>query len=253
MTANAAVAGIGHNSQAMTLEERLASDHETLRASVTAALDAARALPSAVESDEDVARVSPIVKMLISLTGKAEDARVREKEPYLDGGRRVDAWFADIKKRLQTAKDILDRRNKAYLDAKAKLERERREAAERAAREETERRLREARAAEEAGRPVAAEMALEEAASADTKANALSAAATASVKDLARVRAADTTTSLKTEWAFEIEDLGKVDLLAIRAFLPQSAIEQALRGAVRAGYRQIPGVRIFEVTKTTYR
>ncbi len=59
----------------------------------------------------------------------------------------------------------------------------------------------------------------------------------------------------KTEWKFEILDISKVDLNALRAHFPVKEIEKAIGKAVRATkqHTKIDGVRVFEDVATQFR
>lgn len=250
---NQIASNVGHNSGSIPISEILASDYEELAEKIAAALDEARALPADVENDEHVEAVTRVVKRVRTLATYAEDRRKAEKEPHLQAGRDVDAFFKVFNEKLEKTKQILERRVTAYLAKKAAEERARREEEERKAREEMERKMREAQEAESAKRSLDAEVALDSAAQAEQKADEYARAATAAVQDLARTKTEAGTAGLKKEWTFQIDDLSKVDLNALRQFIPQSAIEQALRAAIRVGVRQVGGVTIFETEKATFR
>ena len=48
-------------------------------------------------------------------------------------------------------------------------------------------------------------------------------------------------------------DRDALDLSTLRPFLPLDALEKAVRGFIRAGGRELKGVRIFENTATSVR
>lgn len=253
MTAIATLPPTGHNSGQVPLTEMLASAYEPLALDITCALAAARELPETVETDQHVEAYTAASKQLAALAKRAEERRKIEKEPHLQAGRDVDAFFKTFADRLDKATGVLRTRVGVYLSKKAAEERARREEQERKAREEAELRLRQAAEAEEAKKGLVADLALDAAADAERKAAGYAQAAAAPVADLARTKTEAGTAGLKTEWTFRIDDLSKVDLNALRAFIPQSAVEQALRAAVRAGVRQAPGVTIYETEKATFR
>jgi hypothetical protein len=79
---------------------------------------------------------------------------------------------------------------------------------------------------------------------------------------LAKASAADTvrqhtasgiTASARTEWAFEIVAFDAVPLDALKPYFKRDAIDAAIRLAVRQGIRDLPGVRIFEDVKSSFR
>lgn len=95
-----------------------------------------------IESDEASARAQTLRSALTALAGKGKKAHKAEKEPFLEGGRQVDAkWFPPIREAETAANNI-----RAALEAWEDLKRENaRRAADDAAKA--------AREAEEAGKP----------------------------------------------------------------------------------------------------
>lgn len=265
----ATIAHIGHNKgPELTIEERLQSDHEEIISKLEAARALANALPKTVQSEKDVADFVEIVASAKRANRALEDARVREKEPHLKAGRSIDAFFknlTDIAGRISTT---LEGRINDFQREKARKEREAREAEaarqreiERIAREEAERKLREAEEAERANAPTVDQVErLTDAVEADQvatvasmKADIAEHRAGASVTDLGRVRTAAGTASVRSVWAFEVEDISKVPLDVIRNCIPRADIEKAIGAYVRLGGRELPGVRIYEDFKTTVR
>jgi hypothetical protein len=63
------------------------------------------------------------------------------------------------------------------------------------------------------------------------------------------------TSSTRTTWTFEITDINKIDLNAIRSHFTVDAIEKAIRSVVKAqkGATKIEGVRVFEDDTATFR
>jgi hypothetical protein len=113
----------------------------------------------AVTDQASADAASGYLDKLRKLLELAEAARVREKEPFLEGGRQVDAKWSKVRQpgidagtRLKAARDKWLRDEQARLDAIAAEEtRKRREEAERAAEAEAERLRKEA---EQHGQPV---------------------------------------------------------------------------------------------------
>ncbi len=148
-----------------------------------------------------------------------------------------------------------------YQRAKAERERQRLEEERRLAEAEA---ARQAEAAAAAARTMKTEQDLQAAVSAETLAqragaDAVSAqkAAGAKAADMSRTRGdLGAVGSLRTFWDFKELDRATVDLEALRPYLPQDALEQAVRGYTRANFRpghpgiQIRGVVIFENTHT---
>lgn len=59
--------------------------------------------------------------------------------------------------------------------------------------------------------------------------------------------------SVTATTAFEIESLEDIPLTDLRQFIPESAIEKAIRAAIKDGRTEIEGVRIFEKKTTVVR
>lgn len=191
--------------------------------------------------------IANLLNMLRAAEKKAEEARKAEKEPHLEAGRAVDAKFKPL---LERAKQAGEACKKAIAPWLAKLEAEKRAAAEKARQEAEEKR----RIAEEAIRARDAAN-LEQAAAAEAllkEAKKAEAAASRAEKDGAKAgNGIGRAVSLRTEYRPVL-----VDELAARrhyyetrhaellAFL-QSLAEQD----VRAGKREIPGFDIITEQK----
>lgn len=126
-----------HNQPPDVAEEvsgRLAEDYGELARNAAALLEQARALPEEVADEADLEKFSNVVVELRDAAGRAEAARVAEKEPYLRSGQAVDGFFGSVKERLTKGMGVLKRRVDAYQLRKLNEERERRGLAEEQAR-----------------------------------------------------------------------------------------------------------------------
>ncbi len=240
------------------LRQNLAEKHLDLVARTDQLIAATDRAPAEI-ADEDTARkISDFIKQLMAAHKNAEAARVAEKEPHLEAGRVVDGWFKRLTDPLATGKKMIEGRLTIYQRKKAEAERRTREEAERQAREAAEAAARAQAAAEAAMRSetdlqaaLAAEATAKQAA-----ADAESAAKAAAAKpaELSRSRGDyGAVASLRTFWDFADLDREAIDLDALRPYLATAAVEQAVRGAIKAGVRSIRGVRIFENTSTVVR
>jgi len=145
-----------------------------------------------------------------------------------------------------------------YLRRKEQEERQRREAEALRARQEEERQRREA---EEAAAKIRDEKSLADAIAAEQAAKVTTAdaekaerAAIAKPAELSRTRGEyGAVSSLRTEWTFADMDRAALDLEALRHHLPTDGIERAIRSFVRAGGRELRGVRIYEQTSAVVR
>jgi len=239
------------------LRERLERDHAAELARASDLLDAYLRVPASIDA-ESIGRASDFVKQLTGALKTLDKIRQDEKEPYLDGGRRIDSFFKTLTEKLDRAKrDVADRAEK-HLRAVAEAERIKRAEAERAARAEAEA-LR--RAADEAARSMATSQQMPEvfakdeaARLAEAEAARKAAHADASAAEMSRTRSDyGSTATLRTSWTFAGLDQHSVDLEPLRPYLPMAAIEQAVRAFIKAGHRELRGVKIIETSNVSIR
>lgn len=241
--------GIGHNNA--PLKELLQDVYRGLRGDVASLLDDLIAVDGPITSDDANAQAADFIKAATALAKRSEDAREQEKKPFLDAGRDVDAFFKELSAPVLTAKASVYKHVTAYLDAKVKAERAAQAEAERVAREEAARKLAEAEAQKDTAK---ADAALDAAVRLEGYADQAAKVVAMRPSELAKTTTTSgVTTTLKTEWAFEIEDAKRIPLDALRPYLDLAAIEKAIRAAVKMGTRELPGVRIFEQSKAVVR
>lgn len=220
-------------------------------------LAARERLPEVVD-DDAAGKVSDYVKLIAAAIKNTEAARVKEKEPWLEAGRLCDGWFKKVTDPLASLKREVEAKLTVYLRAKADAERQRREAEERAARAAAEKAAEDARRQAEA---MASEMQMNGALEAEEKARAAEAlaakaaqAATAKPAEMARTRGDyGALGTLRQEWVFSDLDRDALDLEALRPYLPVDGIEKALRGFIKAGGRELRGVRIHQTETAVVR
>ena len=201
------------------LADRLALDHADLLKRVTEACELVPATIRPIADEDEAAAYTDTAKAVKAVLADADAAFKIEKQPWLDGGRTVEGFFA-FRANLKAAADrvvaALNARARAVIEAQRKADAE------------------------------AAEQARKEAAMFDEAPPAPVAAAP--VKDVARVvsfTGAKATASVK--WKGEVtkpEDVPRQYLM-----VNQAAIDAAIKG----GVREIPGVRIFEDVRTAIR
>ncbi|GGF24614.1 hypothetical protein GCM10011321_15030 [Youhaiella tibetensis] len=121
------------------LKIELAAEHEI----------AAEYLKAPVTTQDQANQIAVLTKRLSGLKSRATDLHKVEKQPFLDGGRKVDDKWRDLKEEPDTLSKKLKRHLDAYLQEQQRLENERR----RKAQEEADRVRRKA---EEAARQAAA-------------------------------------------------------------------------------------------------
>lgn len=263
--------GIGHNLGFIGLDaegkvtlapeamrEFIAEDIHSLLARRDELLGSAWRAPATVTDDDVAGKTADLVKMIAVCIKNAEADRVARKDPFLRGGQVVDAVFRGVTEPLTKAKAEIERRLTLYQREKADAERRRREEIARQEREEAERR---ARAAAEAEAKAQTEADLDRAIAAEAlakqqQADAIEAqrAAEAKPADLSRSRSdMGAVASLHRFYDFTDLDREAIDLETLRPFIPLDAIEKAVRAFIKAGGRELRGVKIFENTETRVR
>lgn len=240
-------AGLGHNQPPEpTLPERLADTHSAALIDVDALAEKANNLPKEVATDADRDKIADVAADAGKHWKALDGFRIAEKAPFLKAERDVDTFFREPLARTERIEKALTQRVTLYNRAQkkkaddARIEEERKQRAIAAAA---------AKAAEEAaaaGRVEDAMADVEFAHEAAAKAEEIAAAPIAEPEPVKT--AGGTTIGTNVKWMFEITDLSKIDLEALRPFIKPEALEAAIRAFVRInkGGRQIAGVRIFE-------
>jgi hypothetical protein len=230
----ATAAAIGHNQPPSVMEQiqaELSESQATIirrRDDLLAGLDRA---PESIGNDETAGKMADFIKQLTACTKAAESARVGAKEPHLEASRAVDGFFKKITDPLASAKTKIQQRLDFYLREKAAAEQRRR--SEEAA--EMERLAKDAADRAQTEAQVTAAIAVEE------RAGEMRQEAQAKPADMARTRGDfGAVATLRSVWTFEVMDRSKIpaDYLMVN--------EAAIKGAVKAGIREIPGVRIYQ-------
>lgn len=230
---------IGHNSGVIPADATLIA--ETLRIEHADAFTRAEELllararaPQTIPDDETNLKVADFVKQIAGAVKLLETARTTSKAPYLEGGRGVDAVFAkhlsDLAGLKAAMADLMNRfvRDKAAAERKRLMD----EAAAQAA------------AAIKQNDEVAFEQAVQ---SSDHAAAAKPAAIVRAVSDYGTVATA------QTVWTFEVDEYGAVALEKLRPYLNRDEIDKAIRAFIRAGGRDLGGVKIFQTEKAMVR
>jgi hypothetical protein len=254
-------AAVGHNRppEGDPLTERLREEHALLLDMADTLVRQLGALPPKITDEEQRHRASDFaVNKLADTAAKLEKLHAHEKEPYLAGGRTCDSVLLTPAKLLRDGKRKVELLIGAYLDEVAERERLAREEEARKAAIEAERLLREAEAA---AAEAATEEALEQAVVAEDKAaeahfvaDKAQQAAEARPADLTRGHSATgVLSSLKKELRCDGFDRAQLDLEPLRPYLPQAALETAIKAFLRAGGRSLRGAVIREVAKATVR
>ena len=239
MTAALAVPGHNHPpSDAAILRDQLGATHADLATRTDELIAGVSRMPPAIEDETTEKRAIEFAKQIGAHEKLCDGTRKAVKAPYAEAVKVVDAFFGGMVDPLKTGRDVVLRKLTAFQTAKADAERK--------AREETAR-----KAAEEARAAAAAiktDADLETAIAKEEQAIAAVQATEASTADLSRTRGAfGSTASLRSTWEFTIEDVNRVPA----EFLMVN--DAAIRAAIKAGRREIPGVKIFQKQQTVVR
>lgn len=196
-------------------------------------------------NDDELGRCGDLVKTLRAAQKHVEATHKTVKQPYLDSGRAVDAERNALNERIEQARRKFDVAMNTFI-----AEREARERAERERQAAEERRI--AREAAEAERK-RQEAAGENDAEAIAEIEAVAHAPVQHARDEPVRSDGGSTVSAKTVWNSQVEDydvayIGVSDNPKVR-----EAIDKAVAQLVRAGKREIPGVRIWPTKQAVTR
>ena len=216
--------------------------------------EACAQIPKVLEDDEDLAAVTKMASQLLKYARRVEEIREAEGRPHLEAQRVINAFFKhDFGKRIDDALTSLEARSKPYLKKKADRERAAREAIESAARQK-------AIAAAEAAREAITTGDMQHVTNMVTRANTLADAAAkagddaaAAISQMSKTVTAQGSARLQERWTFSDLDVNRIDLNALRPFIKQTYIEQALRDFIKSGRREIAGCRIFNDAEAKFR
>lgn len=246
-------------SDADPLAERLAREHADLLEAAAKAIAAIERMPKSITDDAQRHRAADFAADVLRETAQSLEAlHGREKEPYLAGGRTCDRVLLAPAKVLREGVKRVERLIGDYLARRAEEERKAREAAAEAERQAAIKAAQEAEAAiaavetdDDLTQALAKE---EQAIEAIYQADLATQAAEAPPADLTRAHStAGTLSSLKLEWQCQGFDRQTLNLEALRPYLPQDALEKAIKAFIRAGGRTLVGAVIREVPKSTIR
>jgi len=209
--------------------------------------------PLVLEDDDDLAAVTGLAGELGKAAKRADELRDIQGRPHLEAQRTINTFFKSFETRLKNAKDKISQRATLYMNKKAEAARAKQREEEARARELADAKQREADEALKAGKADQAHAAQAASDNLNNRADHAADAAAAKPADLARTQTDSGTATLAQSWEFEIENIDVIDLEALRPFIPQTAIEQAMRGFIKSGRREIKGARIFSKTAARFR
>lgn len=247
-------ASIGHNRAPIADLDLLKATHSDLISRAEDLKAAFERAPTTIEDDETAGRVGDFQKQISACIKASEGARVAEKEPVLQAQRTIDGFFKGISDPLETLKNALGKRLTDYLRRKEEQARRVREEEARRAAEEA-RKAQEA--AERAAEKVRGEKTMAKAVTAQSladqkvaDAHEAAAAVAAKPAELSRTRGDHgSLASLRTSWNGDVDNITDATLIALKPYIAKADVEKALRLAIRAGIREVPGCTIYQ-TKT---
>ena len=251
-------AGPGDNlppADADPIHDRLVETYAELEKR-TAKLLAGIARVPPIDSSDLAQSATDFRKQINSHLKKLEALRVSEKAPFYDGVKTVDGFFKGMSTPLKQGYEDIGANLKKHL---RRVEEEARRVAEEQARVERERERQEREVAERLARDASDEVALQLAVEAETRAQQAKAdavvaerAAKAKPAEFSRVRGdLGGVASLKQFWDFRVTARPHIDLEALRPYIKDEHIDQAIRGyvVVHKGDQPLPGVEIFQNTR----
>lgn len=245
--------GIGDNSGAIPIPDRLAATYFEELASVDTIAGRANDVPAVITSDRELAEIAEIVRDTNKLSGTLEGSRVEEGKPYLEGQRAVNNWFGPVKDRLERIKLALGKRATVYQNEKAlKARRAAEEAAEAARKAEAEARKK----AEDLAGTKAGKKAADKAFDAGAAARQAEEEAKAKPAEHTRMKTeSGATVSTKVETKFRVLDYEAIPLDKLRPYLKRDEVLKAIGLMVRTNKMAtvLPGVEVYEENVAAFR
>lgn len=247
-----AIAGIGHNkppSDIELLKRRLNDATEDLRSRKNQLTDAFERMPMVILDDDTLNNAIDFTKQIQAAYKAAETLRVREKEPHLYATRIVDNFFQPITQELSRLKGMVEKLTTNYALEKEAAERARIAEARRVAEEAAAKAAEEAALAKANGDNEAAQQAEQQAQVAMERSVDIASQPIAKFQ----ARGDMAMGSLRSKADYEIVDRAALDLEVLRPYLDITTIDKAIKAAMRAGVKEIKGVRFFETKKMVTR
>jgi hypothetical protein len=253
MNAPARTAAADDNRLPLVTVDQLKRDFAHVDTAITALEGRAASSPLVLEDDEDLASVTGLVGDVGKAIKRADELRDLQGRPHLEAQRTINTFFKSFETRLKTANDKIKQRATIYMNKKAEAARAKQREEEAKARALADAKAKEAADALKAGNADQAHAAQAASDNLNNRADHAADAALAKPADLARTQTDSGTATLAQTFEFEIENIDLIDLEALRPFLPRTSIEQAMRGFVKSGRREIKGARIFSKTAARFR
>lgn len=207
------------------------------------------AVPPVFEDDDDLTQAKEQAPKLRGAWKRLEDLRKERKKVFDSGGDTVHDFFKALQKLVTDVETAQNTAATNYLRKKAAAAQAaqlKKEAEDRAEAE----RLRQA-AVDQAKAGHLSEAVTTQAASEKAATRADDAASLASGKpaDLARTTTSAGTATLEDRYDFTIEDTTQLDVFKLQPYFLDTEIKAAIARAVKAGVRELRGVKIFAAPK----
>lgn len=251
-------APLGHNnppSELELLQERLQDTYAPLLEVVDKRLANAAKVPKTCDSDATAQKITDMISLLNKARQELERTHKKEKAPFWDGGKLVDNFFNRVIDKIKIAARDADKPLTKF--NQEKVEKIRKEAAERAEQEriEAEKHANAAVALESEGMHAAAGVAFAEAEAYDRRADEADAVQTAKPSELVQTRTkSGAVASLRLKWKGEVENRNALDKEALWPFIHIDALNKALQNWMdTTGGREMAGAKIYESAKTGVR
>lgn len=249
---------IGHNnppSDPDIMREMLAENNAKALKRAEALIEAADRVPAELTDQETADKVTDLEKQITVCWKALEEGRVKDKAPYLALCRTVDDFFKGPGDNLMGAKTRLKGIQTKWLVKAQEAERKRREELAEQQRQEAERQAAEAAKLEADGKHSAAEAQLEKAMQAEQQGNFFAGAAQDRGAAIARSTGEMTgaKSSLRYVWTGEIIDREQIDLKKLLPYLSNDVLQKAINQFVKAGGKELAGVKIWEKPESTTR
>lgn len=246
-------APIGHNnppSEIEILKEKLSEKENELRKDMKF-----EKAPETIEDEQHAGRITETIKSIKRFISKVSDIHKDVKAPHLECGRAVDAWKKRLELELEKIISDYTKPLTAFLELKAKEERDRQIEAARIERERAEALALEALAHADAGINDTADELMDAAVGSEIMADRMiDKVATATPNQLFKSRSEyGSTASQSLVWVGEIENISAIDFNQLRKYFTITEIEKAINAAVRDGIRKLDGVKIEQKTKLNIR
>lgn len=207
-------------------------------------------VPEIIETGQEAGRIADHIKSLKSLKSRFDDIHKKEKSPFWECCKKIDAWKNDQCSKIDSLVNLASAPLLQYNRKIEQEERDRQLALAVKAKEEAERLAAEALAHESAGISDTAKELISMAIKEETKSSMI---ADSTLDVTARSRGINSVSSNRKPWTGIVESRAALDLELLRPYFSDDALDKAVKAAVRDGIREIRGAAIFQDEKLSVR